>query len=81
MKVSTLRQETTIEEVKGIPDSFLEIEVRAPQTHGKLIGNINTNTRSLNQKNLNQAPDLACTRIMKLFAEQTCPCSTLNNPQ
>jgi hypothetical protein len=35
MKVSTLRQETIIEEVKGIPDSFLEIEVRAPQTHGK----------------------------------------------
>lgn len=35
MKVSTLRQETTIEEVKGIPDSFLDIEVRAPQTHGK----------------------------------------------
>lgn len=39
MKVSTLRQEATIEEVKGIPDSFLEIEVRAPQTHGKLMDN------------------------------------------
>lgn len=35
MKVSTYIQEP-IEERKGIPDSFLEIEVRAPQTHGKL---------------------------------------------
>ncbi|KAI9486274.1 MAG: sorting nexin-3 [Benjaminiella poitrasii] len=36
MKVSTLCTETntTIEERKGIPDSFIEIEVRAPQTHG-----------------------------------------------
>ncbi|GAA5803610.1 sorting nexin-3 [Helicostylum pulchrum] len=33
MKVSTYRQEA-IEERKGIPDSYLEIEVRAPQTHG-----------------------------------------------
>ncbi|CEP12271.1 hypothetical protein [Parasitella parasitica] len=38
MKVSTLRQETTIQEIKGIPDSFLEIEVRAPQTHGTGFG-------------------------------------------
>ncbi|KAI8646684.1 Phox homologous domain-containing protein [Parasitella parasitica] len=38
MKVSTLRQETTIEEFKGIPDSFLQIEVRAPQTHGTGFG-------------------------------------------
>lgn len=36
MKVSTYRQEP-IEERKGIPDSFLEIEVRAPQTHGKSL--------------------------------------------
>lgn len=35
MKVSTYRQEA-IEERKGIPDSYLEIEVRAPQTHGKI---------------------------------------------
>ncbi|KAI7900939.1 Phox homologous domain-containing protein [Cokeromyces recurvatus] len=37
MKVSTLNTNTnnTIEERKGIPDSFIEIEVKAPQTHGK----------------------------------------------
>jgi hypothetical protein len=38
MKVTTLRNKTAaIEERKTIPDSFLEIEVRAPQTHGKLL--------------------------------------------
>jgi hypothetical protein len=38
MKVSaTYRKETSIEERKCISDSFLEIEVRAPQTHGELV--------------------------------------------
>lgn len=33
MKVSTYTQ-APIEERKTLPDSYLEIEVRAPQTHG-----------------------------------------------
>ncbi|CAO3642260.1 unnamed protein product [Mucor hiemalis] len=37
MKVSTYTQ-APIEERKTLPDSYLEIEVRAPQTHGSGFG-------------------------------------------
>lgn len=35
MKVSTIHSENTVEERKINPDSYIEIEVRSPQTHGK----------------------------------------------
>ena len=39
MHVSALIKTTTepIEEIKGLPDSYIEIEVKAPQTHGKFL--------------------------------------------